>query len=72
MTSALFSLSGSRFSAFCCFTGGKLIFRFEAFLLHAECRSMATAQQLLSVARQAGFRESGAMGKAALSPIGMR
>eukprot|EP00933_Yihiella_yeosuensis_P061531 TRINITY_DN64366_c0_g1_i1.p1 TRINITY_DN64366_c0_g1~~TRINITY_DN64366_c0_g1_i1.p1 ORF type:complete len:391 (+),score=80.02 TRINITY_DN64366_c0_g1_i1:38-1210(+) len=31
----------------------------EPFVLHAECADVATAQQILGVAREAGFRESG-------------
>jgi tRNA(Phe) wybutosine-synthesizing methylase Tyw3 len=41
--------------------GAKLVFRFEPFILHVECRSMAAAQRVLQVARQAGYRESGAV-----------
>lgn len=40
--------------------GGKLVFRFEPFLLHAECVDMVAAGWLLHGAVLAGFRESGA------------
>lgn len=36
------------------------MFRFEPFLLHAECVDVASAGWLLQAARLAGFRESGA------------
>lgn len=44
-----------------CSAGAKLIFRFEPFILHVECSGMAAAQKVLQVARQAGYRESGAV-----------
>ena len=36
-------------------TKARLIFRFEPFILAAECRDMATAQQLVAVPRPAGL-----------------
>ena len=33
--------------------------RFEPFIMHAECRGVAVAAQLLHTAKLAGFRESG-------------
>eukprot|EP00798_Chlamydomonas_sp_ICE-L_P031886 gene31886-6189_t len=38
---------------------GRLVMRFEPFILHAECDSVTTAAQLLHAAKLAGFRESG-------------
>ena len=38
---------------------GRLVMRFEPFIMHAECRDVAAAAQLLQAARLAGFRESG-------------
>ncbi len=52
--------------------GAKLIFRFEPFILAAECRDMSTAQQLVSVAREAGFRESGVTATKARIIAGIR
>ena len=53
-------------------TGSKLIFRFEPFILAAECRDMNGAQQLVAVARQAGFRESGVTATKARTIAGIR
>ncbi|KAL0023672.1 hypothetical protein WJX77_012323 [Trebouxia sp. C0004] len=53
-------------------SGAKLIFRFEPFILAAECRDMPTAQQLVSVAREAGFRESGVTATKARIIAGIR
>lgn len=53
-------------------TGSKLIFRFEPFILAAECRNMSSAQQLVAVARQAGFRESGVTATKARTIAGIR
>lgn len=53
-------------------SGAKLIFRFEPFILAAECRDMSTAQQLVSVAREAGFRESGVTATKARIIAGIR
>ena len=53
-------------------TGSKLIFRFEPFILAAECRDMGHAQKLVAVARQAGFRESGATATKARTIAGIR
>ena len=39
--------------------GSQLIFRCEAFILHANVRNTAIAQKLLGCARATGFRESG-------------
>mmetsp|Transcript_7139 Transcript_7139/g.20156 ORF Transcript_7139/g.20156 Transcript_7139/m.20156 type:complete len:513 (+) Transcript_7139:1000-2538(+) len=39
--------------------GGCLVFRMEPFVMHAECRGVEWSAQLLGLARQAGFRESG-------------
>ncbi|CAI7779478.1 unnamed protein product [Closterium sp. NIES-53] len=38
---------------------GELVFRFEPLILALECRSLASAQALVSCAIRAGFRESG-------------
>ena len=53
-------------------TKARLIFRFEPFILAAECRDMATAQELVAVARQAGFRESGVTATKARTIAGIR
>ena len=53
-------------------TGSKLIFRFEPFILAAECRDMSSAQKLVGVARQAGFRESGVTATKARTIAGIR
>ena len=53
-------------------TKAQLIFRFEPFILAAECRDMATAQELVAVARQAGFRESGVTATKARTIAGIR
>lgn len=53
-------------------TGSKLIFRFEPFILAAECRDMDSAQKLVAVARQAGFRESGVTATKARTIAGIR
>ncbi|DBA73560.1 TPA: hypothetical protein ACH3X2_009802 [Trebouxia sp. C0005] len=53
-------------------SGAKLIFRFEPFILAAECRDMSIAQQLVSVAREAGFRESGVTATKARIIAGIR
>lgn len=37
-----------------------VVFRFEPFILAVEARDMQAAQSFLQIARQAGFRESGA------------
>lgn len=52
--------------------GSKLIFRFEPFILAAECRDMSSAQKLVAVARQAGFRESGVTATKARTIAGIR
>jgi tRNA wybutosine-synthesizing protein 3 len=39
--------------------GSLMIFRFEPFILAAECRDLASAQALVSCAISSGFRESG-------------
>lgn len=52
--------------------GSKLIFRFEPFILAVECRDMVTAQQLVAVAREAGFRESGVTATKARTIAGIR
>ena len=39
--------------------GPQLVFRFEPFILAAECKDMDTAQFLVACGRSAGFRESG-------------
>lgn len=43
--------------------GGRLIFRFEPFILAVECRHLAVANRLIQICRQAGFRESGVTGE---------
>ncbi|KAK9803236.1 hypothetical protein WJX73_008212 [Symbiochloris irregularis] len=40
----------------------QLVFRFEPFILAAECRDAATALALVACARSCGFRESGVTG----------
>ena len=38
------------------------MFRFEPFILAAECRTMEAAMHLVSCAQSSGFRESGVTG----------
>ncbi|KAK3612463.1 hypothetical protein CHS0354_032077 [Potamilus streckersoni] len=38
---------------------GNAVFKFEPFVLHAQCRNLTDAQTLLSCALSAGFRNSG-------------
>ena len=40
-------------------SGARLVFRFEPFILHAECRNLEVARDLQTVARAVGYRESG-------------
>ncbi|KAK8803700.1 hypothetical protein WA158_001394 [Blastocystis sp. Blastoise] len=38
---------------------GVVLFKLEPFLLHVECRNIESAQEMLTIAIQCGFRESG-------------
>eukprot|EP00884_Botryococcus_braunii_P015600 jgi/Botrbrau1/2723/Bobra.0164s0003.1 len=43
-------------------TGSHLVLRFEPLIVHCECRDVPTAMRLVTLARAAGMRESGASG----------
>lgn len=45
-----------------CLSGDQLVFRFEPFILAAECRDTGTALRLVACAQACGFRESGVTG----------
>ncbi|GJP83381.1 hypothetical protein CLOP_g13542 [Closterium sp. NIES-67] len=48
---------------------GELVFRFEPLILALECRCLAAAQQLVSCAIRAGFRESASATSELLQPF---